>query len=180
MKGYRFYLFTFLYALSTACLSDPHYGAQVSIPIISKEPSPMSGYQFMFNYDPDRFKWRQFNVYVDGGFSRFYQNNVPYYSGINIYSVAPVVRYTFKRHGPFRPYIELGVGFAYLNHTHLENRNLGIHFSFQDRIGVGTLLGASEKMTLGIHVLHYSNARLSSHNSGISVPLVLDVGYRFN
>jgi hypothetical protein len=168
--------------LNSVCLaeSDPHYGVQLSIPVISKEPSPMHGYQIMLNYDPDLYKWRQFNVYVDGGFTHFYQNQVPYYSTINIYSIAPVVRYTFKRHGFLLPFLELSVGFAYLNHTHLENRNLGIHFSFQDRLGVGAILGAKEKFTVGVHVLHYSNSRLSSHNSGISAPLVLDLGYRFN
>lgn len=180
MKGLRHSLIAVLLALSSAAIADPHYGAQLSLPIIATEPSPMHGYQFFFNYDPDMYKWRQFNVYFDGGFSHFYQNQQAYYSGLNIYSLAPVVRYAFRRHGPIKPFLELSVGLSYLNHTRIENRNLGIHFAFQDRMGVGALLGRAEKISLGVHALHYSNARLSSHNSGISVPLVLDVGYRFN
>src|SRR5690606_6866279 len=125
------------------------------------------------------YHWRQFNVYVDGGYSHFYQNQSPHNSSISIYSVAPVVRYTFKRHGPVLPFLELSVGFAYMNQTRLENRNLGIHFAFQDRMGLGALLGMSEKVTIGVHALHYSNSHLAAHNSGISIPLVLDVGYRF-
>ena len=180
MKGHQKYLLPCLLLLTSVCLADPHYGATFSIPAISKEPSPLYGGQIMLNYDPDRFKWRQFNVYVDGGFSYFYQNQMPNNPSINIYSIAPVVRYTFKRHGPILPYLELSVGFAYMNHTRIENRNLGIHFSFQDRMGLGALLGMNEKFSLGVHALHYSNSRLSAHNSGISIPLVLDVGYRFN
>ncbi len=85
----------------------------------------------MFNYDPDRYKWRQFNVYVDGGFSHFYLNDYPHNSTINIYSIAPVVRYTFKRHGPLLPYLELSIGFAYLNQTRIENRNLAFISRFR-------------------------------------------------
>lgn len=180
MIGNRHYLLAALLLLPGISAATPYYGANFSLPIVSKEPSPLHGFQLMLNYDPQIYKWRQFNVYVDGGFSHFDQNQTPYYSSINIYSLAPVVRYTFKRRGPMLPYLELSIGIAYLNHTHIENRNLGIHFSFQDRIGIGALLGGSEKFSLGVHAVHYSNSHLSAHNSGISVPLALDIGYRFS
>lgn len=167
-------------ALPSLSIAAPHYGATFSYAASAHEPSDLHGYQLMLDYDPDRFKWRKFNIYFDGGFSHFWVNNTPYYTTVNIYSVAPVVRYTFKRRGPVLPYLELSIGLAYLNHTRIENRNLGIHFSFQDRMGIGALLGASEKLSVGIHAVHYSNAHLSSKNSGITVPLVLDVGYRFS
>lgn len=159
--------------------SAPYYGTNFSYSLHAKEPENAKAYQLMINYDPQQFQWRQFNVYFDGGFSHIWDTKSPYYSSVNIYSVAPVVRYLFKKQGPVHPYLELSIGIAYLNHTRLENRNLGIHFSFQDRAGIGTLLGASEQVSLGVHAVHYSNARLSSHNSGITLPLVLDVGYRF-
>lgn len=161
------------------CLAAPYYGGNFSYAAIAKEPSDLHGYQFMLNYDPQRYQWRQFNVYFDGGFSHFWVNNTPYYTTLNIYSAAPVIRYTFKKHFFLLPYLEISIGIAYLNHTRLDDRNLGIHFSFQDRMGVGALLGASEQFSVGVHVVHYSNAHLSSHNSGITIPLVLDVGYRF-
>ena len=155
-----------------------YYGGTFSTTLIGSEPPSLRGYQFMLNYDPERFQWRQFNVYFDGGFSHFTANSA-YHSTVNICSVAPVIRYTFKRRGPFLPYLELSIGLAYLNRTRFEDRNLGIHFTFQDRIGIGAFLGKAERFTLGAHVLHYSNAHLSAHNSGITAPLVLDVGYRF-
>lgn len=180
MTGHQTTLFATLLLATGLCCAAPHYGGTLSIPAVSTEPDNLHGFQLMMNYDPDRYKWRAFNVYVDGGFSHFYQNNTPHNSAINIYSIAPVVRYTFKRHGPIQPYLELSVGFAYLNQTRIENRNLGIHFAFQDRMGLGALLGMNENISLGVHAMHYSNSRLASHNSGISIPLVLDVGYRFN
>ena len=170
-----------LMAIALSCAyATPYYGANLSYVALAHEPEHLHGYQLMLNYDPQRFKWRQFNIYFDGGFSHFWVNNTPYYTTVNIYSVAPVIRYTFKRRGPVLPYLELSIGAAYLNHTRIENRNLGIHFSFQDRMGIGALLGASENVSIGVHAVHYSNAHLSSKNSGITVPLVLDVGYRFS
>lgn len=168
-----------LLLLPSLCIAEPYFGATASYALVTKEPPALRGYQFMLNYDPQQFKWRQFNVYFDGGFSHFWVTNTPYYTTVNIYSVAPVVRYTFKKRGPVLPYLEFSIGLAYLNHTHLDSRNLGIHFAFQDRMGVGAFLGTSENISIGVHAVHYSNARLSSHNSGITVPLVLDVGYRF-
>lgn len=170
--------FTLLGA-STSLASPPYYGAMASYAAIAHEPSSMHGYQLMLNYDPQRYQWRRFNVYFDGGFSHFAASS-PYYSTLNIYSAAPVVRYSFRKRGPVQPFLELSIGLSYLNHTRIENRNLGIHFAFQDRVGIGALLGASEKLALGMHAVHYSNAHLSKHNSGITIPLVLDVGYRFD
>lgn len=164
--------------LPRLCMSAPYYGGTFSYDAHSKDPSNLHGYQLMLNYDPQRFKWRQFNVYFDGGFSNFWVNSGPH-STVNIYSIAPVIRYTFKRRGPVLPYLELSIGVSYMNHTRIADRNLGIHFAFQDRMGIGALLGKSEKLSLGVHAVHYSNAHLSNHNSGITVPLMLDVGYRF-
>ncbi|RDI42852.1 acyloxyacyl hydrolase [Aquicella lusitana] len=181
MTGRKFYFIIVLLSLLPALsLAAPYYGANFSYTLITKEPPSLHGYQLMLNYDPQRFKWRQFNVYFDGGFSHFWVTNTPYYTTLNIYSIAPVVRYTFKKRGPVLPYLELSIGLSYLNHTRLDDRNLGIHFAFQDRAGIGAFFGASERLSIGVHAVHYSNARLSAHNSGITVPLLLDVGYRFN
>lgn len=168
-----------LLTLSKFAFATPYYGGTFSYAAITKEPPSLHGYQFMLSYDPQIFTWRRFNIYFDGGFSHFWVNNTPYYTTLNIYSAAPVVRYTFKRRGFALPYLEFSIGVAYLNHTHLDSRNLGIHFAFQDRFGVGVLLGQAEQFSMGLHAVHYSNAHLSSHNSGISVPIMLDIGYRF-
>ena len=169
-----------LILLPEICFTSPYYGATFSLPLITKEPPSLHGYQFMLNYDPQKFQWRRFNIYFDGGFSHFWITNTPYYTSLNIYSIAPVIRYTFKKRGPLFPYLELSIGIAYLNHTHLDSRNLGIHYAFQDRAGIGVFFGSSKQISVGLHAVHYSNARLSSHNSGITVPIELDLGYRFN
>lgn len=157
----------------------PYYGINFSYVLLNQEPSSLRGYQLMLNYDPQRFTWRKFNIYFDAGFSHFWVTDTPYYTTVNIYSIAPVVRYTFKKRGPLSPYFEVSIGLAYLNHTRFEDRNMGIHFSFQDRIGIGAYVGTTKQLSLGVQAIHYSNARIASHNSGITIPLMLDIGYRF-
>lgn len=173
------FIIALLLTLPSIAFAAPYYGATLSYAAVTKEPPSLNGYQLMLSYDPQRFMWRRFNLYFDGGFSHFWITSTPYYTTLNIYSIAPVVRYTFKRRGPVLPYLEFSIGLSYLNHTHLDNRNLGIHFAFQDRMGIGALLGASEQLSIGMHAVHYSNAHLANHNSGITVPVVLDIGYRF-
>lgn len=161
-------------------LAAPYYGGTFSVTTVTKEPPALHGYQFMLHYDPQRFQWRQFNIYFDGGFSHFWITNTTYYTTLNIYSAAPVICYMFKKRGFLSPFLEFSLGLAYLNHTHLDDRNLGIHFAFQDRVGIGFFLGASEQLSIGFHAVHYSNAHLSSHNSGVTVPVLVDMGYRFS
>ncbi|HLB43081.1 MAG TPA: acyloxyacyl hydrolase [Gammaproteobacteria bacterium] len=155
-----------------------YYGAHLTYAIITKEPPALHGYQFMLSYDPQTIRWKQLNLYFDGGFSHFWITNKPYYTTVNIYSIAPIMRVSQER-GDISSYLDVSIGISYLNHTRLDNRNLGIHFAFQDRIGIGVLLGTSQQLSLGLQAIHYSNAHFSRHNSGITVPLMLDVGYRF-
>lgn len=159
-------------------LSAPYYGITLTKILVPDDPKHLSGYQALLDYDPQYFIWRKFDVYFDGGFSHFTVPHGPN-STINIYSAAPVVRYTFKKLGPAAPYIELGIGLAYLNHTRIANRNLGIHFAFQDRMGLGAIFGTHRQVSLGVNAEHYSNAHVARHNSGVTIPLVLAVSYRF-
>lgn len=164
-----------------SCNNAPYYGATLSAIFNGKEPSRFRGVQLMVNYDPQLFCSNQFNIYFDGGVSHFWTEKSirSHYSNIEIISAAPVVRYTVYQGVYFHPYLELSVGLAYLNHTRFGNRNLGIHFAFQDRLGFGVAIGQCEQISIGLHAEHYSNAHLSSRNSGITAPLVLDIGYRF-
>jgi hypothetical protein len=175
---YIFVFFSFIYGTLTIAAPLSKYGATLSIPVLAKEPTPIHGYQMMVNYNPDSLIWKQLRLYFDGGFS-YLSTHSTHHSVVNIYSAAPVIRYTFQRQRGVSPYLELSIGLSYLNQTRFDGRNLGIHMAFQDRAGIGALLGQAERFSLGVHAVHYSNAHLSEHNSGITAPLVFDVGYRF-
>lgn len=158
----------------------PYYGATLYFAALAKEPPELRGGQIMLNYDPDQFHWREFNLYFDGGYTHYWNKRHCYNHVINIYSIAPVIRYTFKQHPNYlHPYLEMSIGLAYMDQTRMNTRNLGIHFAFQDRMGFGTFLGPSQEFVTGMYAIHYSNAHLSTHNSGISVPIEIYIGYRF-
>lgn len=180
MERLRFVIVFLLLFFPYLCFASPYYGATFSYVEVAREPEHLHGYQLLLNYDPQRFQWRQFNLYFDGGVSQLWINTRPYYTTITIYTLSPIIRYSFKKRGPFSPYLELSIGLAYLNHTHLDDRNLGMHASFADRIGIGFYLGCKQQFSLGVHTVHYSNAHLANWNNGITIPVEIDVGYRFS
>jgi len=176
-------LITILLLVSTFHTTNAYasYGASFNFPLETSTPPYLRGYQLMLNYDPKTIVWHGFDLYFDAGFSRFWVSNQTNHKSLNIYSIAPVVRYSFKKYGQITPYLELSIGASYLSKTRLDGRNLGIHFAFQDRGGFGALWAINnQQLSFSLHAIHYSNARMSEHNSGITVPLALDIGYQFS
>jgi len=157
------------------------YGVALSSPINihASDPDDIGGGQIMLTYDPARFQWRHFNIHFDGGYTYFHSPHVHHHSNISILSVAPVIRHRYKQRGPIQPYLDLSIGLSYLSKTRFEWHDLGMHFAFQDRIGAGILFGERHQFTLGMSAIHYSNAHLSRHNPGISVPLMINASYSF-
>lgn len=180
MERLKFIFSIFIFLLSQISIASPYYGATFSYVQVPKDPEHLHGAQLFLSYDPQCFQWRAFNLYFDGGVGQFWITNKPYYTNLTIYSLSPVVRYTFKKRGPIFPYIEFSIGPAYLNHLHLEDRNFGMHFSFQDRMGIGFYTGNKQQFSLGIHAVHYSNAHLAKYNSGVSALMEVDFGYKFS
>lgn len=158
------------------------YGASFTLPLEGNSPPFLRGYQLMLNYDPENIHLGPFQVYFDGGFSHFWVTNHTPNKSLNIYSAAPVLRYAFKKQSFLTPYLELSIGVSYMTKTRLDHRNLGMHFAFQDRAGIGALLdfNRNQQLSISIQAIHFSNAHLSDHNSGITAPLALDIGYQFS
>lgn len=76
------------------------------------------------------------------------------------------------------PYVELGIGLSWLNHKEIGGRDLGIHFQFEDRIGIGVRFGANRQYDVGYKAIHFSNAYIGPSNHGINLH-VLMLGYWF-
>ena len=155
-------------------------GISLSLPVITKDPEDLHGVSGGVWYDPETLVWRQFHLYFDLIGAHYWVKgpSTPYHD-INIIAASPVVRYLFKHHWGMTPYFELSVGLSYLSNTRFANTNQGMHFAFQDRGGLGVIVGEKQQLSLGAHIVHYSNASLSSHNSGITIPLMVDVSYKF-
>ncbi len=86
---------------------------------------------------------------------------------MNAVALSPVFQYTFHTGSAvWYPYIEAGVGVAYLDDYTINNRNLSSNLLFEDRIGVGVRI---KNIDISFRYMHYSNAGLKEPNDGIDI-----------
>jgi Lipid A 3-O-deacylase (PagL) len=154
----------------------------LAMPIVIHPDNPPRThvYSGIIWYQPPKWIWNNLNVYIAGRYGHWWSDGAQVNRMINIYSLAPVLRYYFFKKTYFSPYLEASIGVGCLSRTHFNTRNLGMHFTFQDELGIGVVAGKEAGFYATVSVLHYSNAHLSSHNSGITVPVMLTLGYQFN
>jgi len=155
------------------------YGVNLSYLLIDKDPQYLRGYRFSFLYQPPTWMWNHIHIFWDFGFGHWWVNhNVPYGS-LNSYAIAPVFRFFILNNNYVSPFVDISIGPSYLTKTRISDRNLGMHFSFQDQIGIGATFGAQKHFTASLSALHYSNGSLCAMNAGITVPLMLNLAYQF-
>jgi hypothetical protein len=174
----KLFTITFLLFSTTAYAAD-HYSITFPIVLYSVDPEKAHDYRAVVSYKPQKFDWGRFNLYFSATAGHWWQNSVPQGTTINIFAIAPVFRYYINKTALFSPYLEASVGPGYMNHTRFGKRNLGIHYTFQDEITLGGLFGKDKGVYIALSALHYSNGKLSSHNSGITIPVMLNLGYQF-
>jgi len=155
------------------------YGVGVSGVIIGQQPESVHGLRVNMTYEPPPWAWKHWHIFFDASLGHWWVSNGTPHHSLNIFSIAPVFRYFFKSHPSFIPFIDLSIGAAYLSKTRFSNLNLGMHFSFQDMVGLGLALGQNKNLLVSLSAIHYSNASLCSSNSGITAPLLLNISYRF-
>ncbi|MCG8566249.1 MAG: acyloxyacyl hydrolase [Desulfobacterales bacterium] len=81
--------------------------------------------------------------------------------------LAPVFYYVFRDfHPDFQPYIEGGIGVAWIDDYTVGGRNLSSNFQFEDRLGLGIRY---KSLDLNFRYLHYSNASIVEPNDGIDI-----------
>jgi lipid A 3-O-deacylase len=91
------------------------------------------------------------------------------HSGKKIHGIAfsPVFVYYFNTgSSSVIPYVEAGIGAAYLDDYRIGGRNLSSNLQFEDRISIGAMI---LRMDIKLGFLHYSNAGLKSPNDGIDI-----------
>ena len=89
-------------------------------------------------------------------------------------ALSPVFTY-YANLGDFKPYIEAGIGFSYWSETHIKTRNIGSHFHFEDRVGVGIRY---KNYDFSFRYMHYSNGGLKDPNMGIDI-FIASISYKF-
>jgi hypothetical protein len=159
--------------------SYPRFGASLSIPIMTKDPQHLHGYRAAAWYQPKSLIWKHVHIYFDASFGRWWVTNTPHYQSLNIYSVSPTLRYYFLKNRYSNPFINLSIGVAYLTRTRIDHQNLGMHFAFQDQLGIGASFGKKNQLSVSLSALHYSNASLCQQNAGITIPIMINAEYGF-
>ncbi len=157
----------------------PHIGVSLSIPAMSKDPEYLHAYQLSTWYQPRSFVWGKTRLYLNASAGHFWVTSTDYYHSLNIFSISPILRYYFQQNSHLSPFFNIGIGLAYMTRTRLDDRNLGMHFAFQDQLGFGVSFGKRQQISVIINALHYSNGSLGSSNAGITIPIMVTVDYGF-
>ncbi|MCG8550122.1 MAG: acyloxyacyl hydrolase [Desulfobacterales bacterium] len=115
-------------------------------------------------------KWFESKIgYIDGYFELSYSRWENGGDDVNAAALSPVFQYVFHTgNAAWYPYIEAGIGVAYLDDYTINNRDLSSNFLFEDRIGVGVRI---KNIDINFRYMHYSNAGLKEPNDGIDILL---------
>ncbi len=177
----RSWMMTGFLCLTTPVLgaSTPHFGGSFSIPMITKDPEYFHGYRAALWYQPDRLIWEHIHIYFDASFGHWWVTNTTAHKSLSIYAIAPILRYYFVQNRYISPFLNVSIGLSYLTRSRIDHQNLGMHFAFQDQLGIGASFGAKKQFSMSLSALHYSNGSLCKKNAGITVPLMLNAEYGF-
>ncbi len=179
----RSWMIVILMCIATPLFADsssyPRFGASLSLPIITKDPEYLHGYRAAVWYQPESLIWQHVHIFFDASFGHWWVTNTTQNKSLNIYAVSPILRYYFTKNRYFAPFFDISIGLSYLTRTRLDHQNLGMHFAFQDQLGIGASFGSKNQLSVSLSALHYSNGSLCKNNAGITVPLLLNAEYGF-
>ncbi|RUO45855.1 acyloxyacyl hydrolase [Pseudidiomarina aquimaris] len=81
-------------------------------------------------------------------------------------TLSPVFQWQIA--GEQRPlYVEAGIGVSVLDGTTIGDRNLSIHFQFEDRLALSWQYSSASKARISLAYTHYSQADLDRPNDGL-------------
>lgn len=172
-------LLLFLGLLFAKLCFASYSGFTYTYPLIIKDPTDLHGSRFSFWHQPDALLFGRTHLFFDASLGNWWVNDHSANNQINIFSLAPVLRYYIIDSPFIAPFIDLSIGVSYLSSTRIDDRNLGLYFAFQDQLGFGVSMGRDKRFSMSASALHYSNASLCGTNAGITIPLLINVVYRF-
>jgi lipid A 3-O-deacylase len=84
------------------------------------------------------------------------------------FQALPMIAYNFRSRSRLQPFLEGGLGGAYLTEDDIDGVELGSNLHFANIFGAGVRFGPERRHSLGVRYLHYSNAGLNEDNHGIN------------
>ncbi len=134
-----------------------------------------------WNPDPERI-W-PFKGYVDGNFyylsSTLKPKNRVSPQHLKGFSIGGFFRFfrepTFLDERAW-PYIDIGLGTAWLSQSKIAGRNLGMHFQVEAKLGAGIRIGSRRQFDIGYRYTNFSNGFLRHPNATINLHMIV-LGY---
>lgn len=93
----------------------------------------------------------------------------------NAFGLLPSIRWNWYPQERWHLFVDLGVGASYHQDTQVADHQLGTHYLFEDRLGLGL---RHERWELALRGYHYSNGGLRQPNDGLNL-LNLEVSWLF-
>jgi Lipid A 3-O-deacylase (PagL) len=101
-------------------------------------------------------------------------------NGFFTVSAYPLFEFMVVRRKPADVYLCYSLaGPTYISRLTLDKLDTGRHFTFQDFMGAGVVLGSHRTLSVGVKINHYSNGNIFTENAGVKIPVTLTVGYLF-
>jgi len=92
----------------------------------------------------------------------------------------PMFRFFFVRSRSADLYFNYSLaGPTFISQSVIDHQDTGARFTFQDFMGIGTLLGREHRFNAEISIKHYSNGNLFMANRSVKVPVTFSIGYTF-
>lgn len=158
----------------------PIKGGSFLYELISKDPKNLHGYRVSMWYHPVSFSWTHADLFFSSGYGHWWISSTKRFNQLSIISATPILRLYFNKNSAYTPFFNMGIGLSYLSKTRIDTRNLGIHFAFEDLVGLGIAFGNKKQFAITANALHYSNASLSNMNAGITIPLLVNIDIGFD
>ncbi len=81
-------------------------------------------------------------------------------------AVAPVFVLPLCNNCNYTPYVEAGIGIAFISEKKIDDRDLSSSFQFENRVGVGI---KTKEIDFHVRYMHYSNGSTSQPNDGLDL-----------
>jgi hypothetical protein len=95
-------------------------------------------------------------------------------------SVYPLFRFFMARTESTDVYFGYSLaGPSFINRPLIDGEDTGEHFTFQDFMAVGALLGKARRINAEIGIKHFSNGNIFTRNASVKIPLTFSLGMTF-
>lgn len=71
------------------------------------------------------------------------------------------------------PYVDVGLGAAWLSQEKIVGRNLGMHFQVETKLGAGIRVGCQRQFDIGYRFTNFSNGFLKHPNATINLHMIV-------